>query len=88
MSFQVTITLSPSTGSDNGPFDLYSDVDGFTNPFETGVSLSTLLSGYITTVPDSSTIVRVLSTGPCQGNYSDFIINGSPTTTTTTTAKI
>ena len=47
-------------GNNTGPFELYSDVDGFHNPFETGVLKDDLVSGYLTaTIPDYTTIVRV-----------------------------
>jgi len=57
----VLITLT-SAGADTGNFDLYSDVDGYTTPFETGIPKYNLVSGYISTiVPLGTTIVRVKS---------------------------
>ena len=58
----VLLTLT-TAGSDTGPFDLYSDLDGFITPFETGVDKATLEAGYSTTVPDGASIVRITSTG-------------------------
>ena len=76
----VTITLT-AAGTDTGPFLLYSDTDGFTSPFETGVPKASLEAGYISTlVPDGTTSIRVMSAGVCT-NYIDI----SVTTTTTTT---
>ena len=78
-----------SAGLDTGPFDLYSDLDGFVTPFETGVLKATLILGYSTTVPDYATIVRVKSTNDCV-NYVDINLQypiTSTTTTTTTTAS-
>lgn len=45
----VTITLTYA-GPDTGPFNLYSDVDGFISAFETGVSKAALLAGYTTSL--------------------------------------
>lgn len=88
----VLITLT-TAGTDTGPFNLYSDVDGFVTPFATGVSRSALLAGYsATTVPNGTTTIRVMSTGTCT-NYIDISVTtttsttttGVPTTTSTTT---
>lgn len=85
MAQTVTITLT-SAGLDTGPFDLYSDADGYVTPFETGVLKVLLVAGYTSVlVPDGATIIRVVSTGICT-NFVDLPINViSPTTTTTTT---
>jgi hypothetical protein len=80
----VLITLT-TAGSSTGPFSLYSNVDSYSVPFETGVSRSSLLAGYTSTlVPNGTTIVRVMSTGACT-NYTDLSVVPCPTTTTTTT---
>lgn len=79
----ITITLT-TAGTDTGPFNLFSDVDGYTTAFVSGVSKAALVSGYTTTLaPVGTTIVRVKSTGLCS-NYIDIIL-ALPTTTTTTT---
>lgn len=65
------ITLT-AAGVDSGPFNLYSDVDGFTVPFGPALSQAVLLAGYISNVvPNGTTVVRVLSTGACK-NYIDI----------------
>lgn len=80
----ITLTLA---GADTGPFDLYSDVDGYVVPFETGVAKAALESGYTSVlVPDSTTIIRVQSTSVLCTNYVDLSISGITTTTTTTEA--
>jgi hypothetical protein len=80
----VLITLT-TAGSSTGPFSLYSDTDSYSVPFETGVSKSSLLAGYTSSlVPTSTTIIRVMSTGTCT-NYTDISI--VPCTTTTTTSS-
>lgn len=80
----VLITLS-SAGASTGPtFNLYSDVDTYATPFETGVAKSALLAGYTSTVvPNAATMIRVQSVGACT-NYGLFSIAGVTTTTTTT----
>jgi Flp pilus assembly protein TadG len=80
----ITITLT-TAGTDTGPFNLFSDVDGYTTAFVSGVSKSALVAGYTTTLaPVGTTIVRVQSTGLCS-NYIDIILVLPTTTTTTST---
>ena len=80
----VTITLT-TAGTDTGPFNLYSDVDGFVSAFETGVSKAALLAGYTTSlVPNGTTIIRVMSANELCTNFIDIVL-GAPCTTTTTT---
>jgi hypothetical protein len=79
----VLITLT-TAGSDSGPFNLYSDVDGFVSAFEVGVAKVDLLAGYSSSlVPDPTTIIRVMSSNLLCTNYIDLELY--PTTTTTTT---
>jgi hypothetical protein len=81
MTVLITLTIA---GSDAGPFNLYSDVDGFTSAFETGVAKIDLLAGYSSSlVPDPTTIIRVMSINPLCTSYIDLELY--PTTTTTTT---
>jgi len=80
----VLITLT-TAGLDAGPFNLYSNINGYTVAFATNVTKSALLAGYTSVlVPDSTTIVRVKSTGACT-NYIDISITGITTTTTSST---
>ena len=65
MSFVITIS---NVGNDvTGPFDLFSNVDGFLNAFANDVTLSELSSGYPTNaVPENTSIIRVFDkTGVC-----------------------
>ena len=72
MTVLITLTVA---GADSGPFDLYSNTDGFVSAFETGVSKAALLAGYSSAlVPDFTTTVRVLSTGDC-ANYIDIVLS-------------
>lgn len=80
----IVITLT-TAGTDTGPFDLYSDVDGYVSAFVTSVSKAALVSGYSTSLaPVGTTIVRVQSTGLCN-NYIDITLVLPTTTTTTST---
>lgn len=84
MTVLITLTLA---GTDTGPFDLYSDADGFVSAFETGVSKAALLAGYSSSlVPNTTTVIRVKSTGVCN-NYIDIPLLPPVTTTTTTTTS-
>jgi hypothetical protein len=74
----VFITLT-TAGSDSGPFNLYSDLDGFVTPFEVGVAKIDLTSGYTSTlVPDFTSVVRVKSTSQYCINYVDIILTEPP----------
>jgi hypothetical protein len=81
----ATITLTVS-GSDTGPFNLYSNVDGFVTPFETGISRNDLINGYTSVlVPDFTTTLRIQSTGVCT-NYIDIPVTLTTTTSTSTSS--
>ena len=84
----VFITLT-TAGTDSGPFNLYSDLDGFVTPFEVGVSKMDLQAGYSSIlVPDFTSVVRVKSTAQYCIYYVDIILTEPTTTTTTTTTLI
>jgi hypothetical protein len=83
MTVLIILTVA---GSSTTLFDLYSDSDGFTNPFETGITRASLLAGYTTNLcPDDATVVRVQATESCV-NYIDILLVNTTTTTTTTVA--
>lgn len=53
-------------------FYLYSDVNGFTAPFASGVTRNELLSGYATDqIPNTTTVIRVMSVD-VPGKYLDI----------------
>ena len=84
MTVLITLTIPP--GGDAGPFNLYSDTDGYVLPFATGISALVLTAGFLATnVPPGTTIIRVISTGVCT-NYIDIPINLITTTTTTSSS--
>lgn len=80
----IFITLT-SAGVDSGPFNLYSNADGFVSAFVVGVSKAALIAGYSTIAPAGTTIVRIMSAGVCT-NFINIAVN--ITTTTTTTAPL
>ena len=83
----VLITLVIPIGGDSGPFNLFSNIDGYTVPFETSVSAAVLVAGYTSIyVPEGTTTIRVVSTGVCT-NYVDIPVNVLPTTTTTSSSS-
>ena len=88
MAQTVLITLT-TAGADTGPFNLYSDADGYVSAFETGVAKAALQAGYTSTlVPDGASIIRVKSTSALCTNYVDLPISGVTTTTTTTSQDL
>jgi hypothetical protein len=83
----VLITLGIA-GTDSGPFDLYSNNDGYTSAFESGVSKAALLAGYPSSlVPDYTVVIRVRSNNVLCTNYVDIPVIESPTTTTTSSSS-
>ena len=82
MTVLITLTVA---GTDSGPFNLYSNTDGFVAAFETGVSKAALLAGYSSAlVPDYTTTIRVKSDGVCV-NYVDILLESTTSTTTSST---
>lgn len=86
-----------TAGIDSGPFDLYSNLDGYSEPFEENVSRDLLIAGYSTTVPDNAITVRITSKEDCISSVDITLRNvecnlegytGEITTTTTTTTTI
>ena len=79
----ILITLT-TVGIDCSTFDIYSNVDGFLSAFETDIPKASLSSGFSSAnVPDGTTVIRVKSTGVCT-NFTDILLPGFTTTTTTT----
>ena len=82
----VLITLT-TAGSNTGPFNIYSDQDGYTTAFATNISRGQLLSGYSSNaVPDGTVEVLVKSTGTCNRDLY-LVVVGAPIPTTTTTSS-
>lgn len=61
----VLITLT-TAGNNTGPFNLYSDTNGYTTAFATNISRTDLINGYTSSVVPNGTVeVLVKSTGTC-----------------------
>lgn len=68
------ITIS-NAGADTGPFNLYSDFDGFMSAFDTNIPKTILEAGYATiSVPDGTTMIRVQSVNERCSNYVEISI--------------
>lgn len=81
----AVITLSNLGPDAVGPYDLYSDVDGYVSAFESNVTQAELVAGFATSnVPEFTTIIRV-KTGNSILSVCSFSVDTSITTTTTTT---
>jgi hypothetical protein len=84
MTVLLTLTVA---GADSGPYNLFSNLDGYTSAFATNVPKASLLAGYSSSVvPDYTTIVRIVSIGDCT-NYIDIVLSSTTTTTTTSTSS-
>ncbi len=82
MEGTITLTIA---GADTGPFNLYSDVDGFISAFEVGVSKAALMAGYFTVlIPAGTNTIKVMSVNKLCNN-SIFLTGVDVTTTTSTT---
>ena len=81
----VLITLT-TAGSSIGPFNLYTNIDGYVVAFETGVSKASLVAGYTSVlVPTGTTSIQVKSTGTCTNAITLPIVGVTTTATPTTT---
>lgn len=85
MSFVLVQLIS--AGTDTGPFNLYSNSDGFVSTFESNIPKLSLLSGIVVEVPIGTVVVRISSANPECSNYIDVPILQFTTTTTSTTAE-
>lgn len=86
MAQTVLITLT-TAGADTGPFNLYTNVDGYLSPFEVNVSKLSLEAGFVSfLVPDAASIIRIQSMDALCGNYVDVTLMVTTTTTTSTSS--
>lgn len=71
MTAIITLTTA---GLDTGPFNIYSNLDNYTTPFEVNVTKASLLAGFSTSaIPTNTLSVRVKSLGVCS-NFIDLIL--------------
>jgi hypothetical protein len=62
-TYIITLTTA---GADTGPFNLYSNVDGYVSAFESNVSKAALTAGFTSyNVPIGTTQVKISSIGKC-----------------------
>jgi uncharacterized protein (TIGR02145 family) len=81
----VIITLT-TAGADTGPFNLFSDADGYTSAFALGISKAELEAGYPSDlVPDGTTTVKIQSVNSLCNNFI-LLPTGITTTTTSSTS--
>jgi hypothetical protein len=81
---QVTISAT-SIGGNAGPFAIYQNFDSYVTPVATGITRSQILSGYVVTVNDATTTVRLISSGTCTNSTDISVIYPSPTPTPSVT---
>ena len=84
MSFQITITITATTVT--GPFNLYecTSVVGTScsgTALATGVSRTSLLTGVSYTVSDTTKVIKMSSTGTCEGTDRFLTIQNIPNAT-------
>jgi hypothetical protein len=83
MTGKITIT---NIGENEGPFNLYSNTDGYSSAFEADVTRGELLAGFGSDlIPDGTSVVRATSISLCNSSI-DITITTYTTTTTTTLA--
>ena len=82
MTLFITLSLAQA---DTGPFNLFSNADGYISAIALNVTKAELLFGYaIPSAPAGTTIVRVKSIGTCR-NSIDVVVGATTTTSTSTT---
>ena len=73
-------------GADAGPFNLFSQVNGFTEAFEIDVTSNQLLAGFVSyNVPFGTAVVRIISNSPDCDTYVDKELDAPPTCPNTVT---
>jgi len=83
MTVLITLTLA---GANSGPFNLYSNSDGYTTPFESNVNKAALQAGYSSAlVPDTASVIRVVSVGDCV-NFIDIPLTSITSSTSSTSS--
>jgi len=84
MTLLITLTVADI---DTGPFNLYSNVDLYTDPFAELIEKSVLLAGYTSTVvPDGTTSIEVRSVNELCNNFIILTVDATTSTTTSTTS--
>jgi len=77
-----------SAGLNSGPFNLYSDTDGYQAAFESDVPKQDLLDGYISNlVPPSTKEIRIQSNNVLCTTYINVVVTAPITTSTTSSTS-
>lgn len=77
--------ITATVGANAGPFNIYSNVDGYLSAFETGITAAQLTAGFFTAnAPSGTTTVKLYSVGACT-NATFVPVSGVTTTTTIST---
>jgi len=84
MTVFIQLTIA---GADTGPFDLYSNSTGSFVVFATGVAKSDLITGGWYTIPDGTTIIRIISTDGICNNSIDISVQLTITSTSTSSTS-
>lgn len=77
-----------TAGSETGPFNLYSNSDGYASAFESNILKSSLLSGIVVDAPVSTVMIRITSVNSICSNYIDLPVSGAFTSTTSTSTTL
>jgi hypothetical protein len=80
----ILIDLSVA-GVNTGPFNLYSDADGYTSAFATNITRQQLLDGYPAVVAAGTTNIKLQSLSDICPNDTILPVSTSTSTSTTTT---
>ena len=75
MTVQVTVTKP--VGSSAGPFDIYTDADGYYTPIASATFAELQVGVVLSNVPDNASIIRVQSISGCT-NYNESYITSIP----------
>jgi len=91
-SVKITATFGDYVGDTKGPvgpFNLYSNLDGFSEPFEINIPRGTLLSGYTShVVPRGTSIIRIKTDCWDCKTYTDAYLGSLPPATPSATPTI
>lgn len=77
-----------TAGVDTGPFNLYSNSDGFLSAFESNISKASILSGIVVDAPVGTIMIRITSVNQRCSNYINLPVYADHTSTTTLTTLI
>ena len=83
MTILIDLTVA---GVNTGPFNLYSDADGYTSAFATNITRQQLLDGYPAVVAAGTTNIKLQSLSDICPNDTILPVNATTSTTSTSTS--